>query len=106
MLELGRYSAMEHERIGAFACKIADLVVAVGIRARAYAVSACEKTEVQMFDNSAAAAAALPALVREGDVILVKGSQSIRTERIVEALLADPTDASLLVRQEKEWKGR
>ena len=50
------------------------------------------------------AAAALPALVREGDVILVKGSQSIRTERIVEALLAHPADASKLVRQEKKWK--
>ena len=40
----------------------------------------------------------------KGDVILVKGSQSIRTERIVEALLANPADVSKLVRQEKKWK--
>jgi UDP-N-acetylmuramyl pentapeptide synthase len=59
-----------------------------------------------LFDNARAAALALPTLVRAGDVILVKGSQSIRTERIVEALLANPSDASLLVRQEREWKRR
>ena len=105
MLELGRYSAMEHERLGALACKVADVVVAVGIRARAFVVNPCE-TEVKVFDNSAAAAAALPALVRAGDVILVKGSQSVRTERIVEALLANPSDVSRLVRQEREWKRR
>ena len=51
-----------------------------------------------------AAAAALPGLLREGDVVLVKGSQSVRTERIVEALLANPVDLSRLVRQEKAWK--
>jgi hypothetical protein len=59
-----------------------------------------------MCDNSYAAAEMVPPLVRENDVILVKGSQSIRTERIVEALLADSKDSSRLVRQEKKWKGK
>ncbi|MEK7060560.1 MAG: UDP-N-acetylmuramoyl-tripeptide--D-alanyl-D-alanine ligase [Patescibacteria group bacterium] len=104
MLELGRYSVMEHERIGALARGSADLVVAVGIRARAFANGS--GTEVMTFNSASAAAAALPALAREGDVILVKGSQSIRMERVVEALLANPSDASLLVRQEREWKRR
>ena len=104
MLELGRYSVMEHERIGALARGSADLVVAVGIRARAFANGS--GTEVMTFNSASAAAAALPALAREGDVILVKGSQSVRTERIVEALLADPSDSSKLVRQEPEWKRR
>jgi UDP-N-acetylmuramyl pentapeptide synthase len=103
MLELGRYSAMEHERIGALACKSADVVVAVGIRARAFVVNPCE-TEVQTFDNSAAAAAALSTFICSGDVVLIKGSQSIRTEHIVKALLANPSDISHLVRQESEWK--
>lgn len=103
MLELGRYSVMEHERIGALASESADIIVAIGIRARAFA-TAHGSTNVMLFDNASSAALALPALVRAGDVILVKGSQSIRTERIVEALLADPFDASLLVRQEREWK--
>ena len=103
MLELGRYSVLEHERIGALVNESADVIATVGIRARAFA-SAPKGAEVMQFDNSRAAALALPGLVREGDVILVKGSQSIRTERIVEALLADPADVSLLVRQEPEWK--
>ncbi len=103
MLELGRYSAMEHERIGALAGDSADVIAAVGIRARALAASS-GKAEFMPFDNAVAASAALAPFVREGDVVLVKGSQSIRTERIVEALLANPSDAPRLVRQEPEWK--
>lgn len=103
MLELGRYSAMEHARIGALARGSADIVAAVGVRARAFA-AAQGKAEVMLFDNARTAAKELPALVKEGDVILVKASQSIRTERVVEALLANPSDASRLVRQEPEWK--
>ncbi len=103
MLELGRYSAMEHERIGVLAGSSADVIVVIGIRARAFATSSGE-TDFMFFDNSPAAGAALVSFVREGDVVLVKGSQSIRTERIVEALLAHPEDASRLVRQEPEWK--
>lgn len=103
MLELGRYSVMEHGRIGALASESADVVAAVGIRARAFA-AVKGNAEVMLFDNARAAALALPDIVRAGDVVLVKGSQSIRMERIVEALLADPSDAPRLVRQEQEWK--
>ena len=103
MLELGRYSVIEHERISAIAGDSADIIVTVGIRARAFATSP-KNAEVLSFDNSYIAASALRELVREGDVVLVKGSQSIRTERITEALLANPSDASNLVRQEKKWK--
>lgn len=103
MLELGRYSVIEHERIGVLACDSADILVTVGIRARLFGAIK-GKAEVIFFDNSQAAALALPDLVREGDIILVKGSQSIRAERIVEALLADPANAVRLVRQETAWK--
>ncbi|MDE1919549.1 MAG: UDP-N-acetylmuramoyl-tripeptide--D-alanyl-D-alanine ligase [Patescibacteria group bacterium] len=103
MLELGRYSVMEHERIGKVACASADLVISVGIRARAFCANP-GSTETMLFDSAHAAAAALPGLLREGDVVLVKGSQSVRTERVVEALLANPKDLSRLVRQERAWK--
>ena len=105
MLELGRYSVMEHERIAVLAGESADVIVTVGIRARAFAV-APKSAEVLQFDNSHTAAEALIDFVREGDVILVKGSQSIRTERIVESLLAHKEDAVRLVRQEKKWRER
>jgi UDP-N-acetylmuramoyl-tripeptide--D-alanyl-D-alanine ligase len=103
MLELGRYSVAEHARIGALARDSADLVVAVGIRARAFA-NAEGRAEVLLFDNSHAAADAISEIILPGDVVLVKGSQSIRTERIVKALLADPADAEKLVRQESAWQ--
>lgn len=105
MLELGRYSILEHERIGKIAGASADLVVTVGIRSRSLAAKS-KKSETISFNDSSTAALALKDIVQEGDVILVKGSQSIRTERIVEALLAHPADASKLVRQEREWKMR
>ncbi len=103
MLELGRYSVMEHEHVGTLARDVADIVVAVGIRSRIF-TSAPGNAEVLTFDTAQAVAHALPDLVQKGDVILVKGSQSVRTERIVEALLADRADVVKLVRQEKAWK--
>jgi UDP-N-acetylmuramoyl-tripeptide--D-alanyl-D-alanine ligase len=103
MLELGRYSAIEHERIGILAHESADLIAAVGIRSRVFA-GVQGGVETVLFDNARAAALALTDIVRLGDVVLIKGSQSIRTERIVRALLADPADASRLVRQGKNWK--
>lgn len=110
MLELGRYSVAEHERIGTLAASAADIVVSVGIRARklAEAARAARMPEGTLFsyDDSRSAAEALSAMIREGDVILVKGSQSIRTERIVEALIINQSDVSRLVRQDREWKRR
>ncbi len=110
MLELGRYSMSEHERVGTDAAKVADIVIGVGVRARALAQAAraagIPEDRALMFDAAAPAAEALKALVGEGDVVLIKGSQGMRMERIVEALLADPADLSKLVRQEKEWRKR
>jgi len=108
MLELGRYSKQEHERIGEIAGDMSDVVVAIGSRAQAIAEAAQRegKAVVLSYETSREAAAALPDLVREGDIVLVKGSQSIRTERVVEVLLRDAADRTKLVRQDREWKAR
>lgn len=103
MLELGRYSVQEHERIGRLAAQSADVVVAVGVRARVFKTDV-SAVEFMGFDDSRSAAHALRSLVKSGDVLLVKGSQSIRMERVVEALLANPLDACKMVRQEPEWR--
>jgi UDP-N-acetylmuramoyl-tripeptide--D-alanyl-D-alanine ligase len=108
MLELGRYSVSEHERIGALAAASSDVVVSVGIRAKrlAEAARAARAGCSFSYDDSYEAAKGLVDYVQPGDVVLIKGSQAIRAERIMEALLADPADAAKLVRQEKEWKRR
>ncbi|KND49696.1 MAG: UDP-N-acetylmuramoyl-tripeptide--D-alanyl-D-alanine ligase [Parcubacteria bacterium C7867-008] len=110
MLELGRYSHEEHERIGTLAARQTDLLVTVGIRARGIAAAALEagmsETSIQQFSTSEEAATALTELIGKGDAVLIKGSQSIRTERITEALLSAPEDQELLVRQSLQWKSR
>ncbi len=105
MLELGRYSVAEHERVAEIAFDSADLVVGVGIRSSIFATKAMG-SELMLFNTSYEAAEALGSIVQAGDVVLVKGSQSIRTERVVEALLADKADVAKLVRQERSWKRR
>jgi UDP-N-acetylmuramyl pentapeptide synthase len=108
MMELGSYSAEQHRSIGKIASDYCDVLVTVGPRARAMAdeaVSAGMVTEnVLRYSASDEAAQALSSMIKAGDSILIKGSQSVRMERIVKALMADPSRASeLLVRQEKEW---
>lgn len=110
MLELGRYSIDEHARIGALVAEQADMLIAVGSRSRAMADAArtagmTEET-ARWFASAKEAAAALSVIVETGDVVLIKGSQSVRMERIMEALLANHADTQHLVRQEKEWKAR
>ncbi len=105
MLELGRYSVGEHERIGRLASTVSDVVVGVGVRARALVEAARKegKGEVYEYPDSYAAVAGLTSLLKEGDLVLIKGSQSVRMERITEGLLAHKEDTKKLVRQDKEW---
>ena len=108
MLELGRYSSEEHERIGKLVVSCADVLVTVGIRARAIGAAARHEgmKEENIFSYASAHEAAkhLKDIIGKDDAVLIKGSQSIRTERIVSELLAHPEDKKKLVRQEREWQ--
>lgn len=110
MLELGRYSVAEHERVGKAAAGKVDMVIGVGVRARAIAEAARQaglsEEQVRTYDDAFLAAEALKSVIGKGDAVLIKGSQGMRMEVIAEALLASPTDTSQLVRQEREWKKR
>jgi UDP-N-acetylmuramoyl-tripeptide--D-alanyl-D-alanine ligase len=110
MLELGRYSKEEHERIGTLVAGKCDVLVTVGFRSLAMAEAAMaagmKEEDVHTFDTSLEAGAYLKEIVKENDVVLIKGSQSMRMERIAEVLLKNPSDSWLLVRQDKEWKRR
>ena len=111
MLELGKFAAQEHRHIGAEAKAAlgpSGILVTVGQRSRATAEEAVKigmpAEQVKAFDSSREAASFLAGIVKTGDVVLVKGSQGIRMERVSEALLHEPSQAAkLLVRQEKEW---
>ncbi len=98
MLELGKFSVTEHQKAGIHSLQVASTVVSVGQRAKGMlGVSAS-------FDSSLEALEYIKDKVGEGDVVLVKGSQSIRMEHIVKGLMREPERAGeLLVRQEREW---
>src|SRR3989344_859422 len=111
MLELGRHSTQEHRKLGAHAAKAADLLLTIGFRARDIAQGALDAgmpdKNILQFEDSGKAGAELQNLLQEGDCVLVKGSQSMRTERVVEEIMAEPERAAdLLVRQDAEWKKR
>ena len=56
------------------------------------------------FEKSIDASEYLKSFVQEGDIVLVKGSQSTRMEHIAKILLLEQAKASeLLVRQDPEW---
>lgn len=115
MLEIGRYTEQAHRAIGDHTAKFADLLFTVGARAKFIADEALtrgvepdarklEYQQVFSFDDSVSAGKALDPLIREGDLILVKGSQSMRMEKVVLEIMASPDKAGeFLVRQEKFW---
>jgi len=111
MLELGSFTAEAHRQIGAEASEICDLIILVGLRMK-FALEAAlkkkfPKTRIKHFDDSIEAGKSLQKVLKEGDVVLVKGSQSIRMEKIVEEVMASPEEKKeLLVRQELEWQRR
>jgi UDP-N-acetylmuramyl pentapeptide synthase len=110
MLELGRYSHAEHEAIGVQAARVVDLLVCVGTRSKATAEAASgaglTDDQIITYTDSIEAARELPIRITQEDSILIKGSQGMRMERVVEVLLEDKADTQYLVRQEKEWKKR
>lgn len=107
MLEIGKFSEQVHRAVGGRASGVADILVSVGPRAKFIADEARVRGLKKMmeFDDSVSAGKALGPLIQPGDLILVKGSQSMRMEKVVEEVMAHPEFAGkLLVRQEKFWR--
>jgi UDP-N-acetylmuramoyl-tripeptide--D-alanyl-D-alanine ligase len=112
MLELGRYTSGEHKKIGELVQSLGiDILITVGLRSETIAEKAIEagmkKEKVFVFRKSEEAIDLVIDLISEKDLILVKGSQGIRMEKIVAAIMKNPEEKeNLLVRQEKEWQAR
>ncbi len=108
MLELGRYSVDEHRKIGALAAKTVDVLITVGLRARDIAQGALgngmSESLIFQYEDSKRAGLELQNMLGEGDIVLVKGSQSMRMERVVSEIMKEPERAKEeLVRQDQEW---
>ena len=110
MLELGSLTVSGHEEVGrAVVENKIDKLIAIGERSRDIARGAkaagMKKDDIFYFAAPEEAGKFLENRIKTGDLILIKGSQAMRMEKIVKQLMADPTNAdSLLVRQGKEWQ--
>lgn len=112
MLELGKYTIEAHKEVGRRVKELGiNALFTVGPRSKFIAQEARElglsKEMIFEFSDSREAAPVLKDFLKEGDIVLVKGSQSMRMERIVEEVMAHPESASdLLVRQDEFWKNK
>ncbi|MBI2100567.1 MAG: hypothetical protein HYT47_00920 [Candidatus Vogelbacteria bacterium] len=111
MLELGEKTIAAHRQTGNEAAASTDLLITVGVRAKFIAEAAAEKgfkqENMRHFDEAREAGEAIEHLLAPGDLVLVKGSQSMRLERVVEEIMAEPEKKTeLLARQEPEWQER
>ena len=109
MMELGKFTQEAHYELGKNVVGACDLLITVGIRAVTIDTGAQEsglsQTAIGHFDTAEQAGAFLESTVQAGDVVLIKGSQSVRLERVVLKLLQKPETArEVLVRQEPEWQ--
>jgi UDP-N-acetylmuramyl pentapeptide synthase len=108
MAELGQYSLQEHRLLGLRAAEVVDVLVTVGEEPRDIRRGAIEagfdETHTQHFGTPEEAGRWLDFNVKKGDIVLVKGSQSARMEKVVKDLMAQPERAEdLLVRQYGAW---
>ncbi|MRG95976.1 UDP-N-acetylmuramoyl-tripeptide--D-alanyl-D-alanine ligase [Polyangium spumosum] len=93
MYELGHESSRGHDDVGRVAAESgAALVFAVNGDARLIADRASDAgLPARFYETSADAAPAVAAAVQPGDLVLVKGSRGVGTERIVRALAEVPS---------------
>ncbi|MFA5931944.1 MAG: UDP-N-acetylmuramoyl-tripeptide--D-alanyl-D-alanine ligase [Candidatus Paceibacterota bacterium] len=115
MLELGKHTLEAHKNIGKIAKENlighTDVLIVVGPRAKSIKDGALEfgmnKENIFEFLDSNEAGNFIKTFVEKNDVVLVKGSQGIRMERVVENILLDQKNKkTLLVRQDEEWKNK
>ena len=90
MLELGAYEEMGHQSVGKYAATAADVLILVGNRSKTTADAALEngfpEEDLKWYPDSQQAAAPTAANIRNGDVVLIKGSNSMRMDKILAAL--------------------
>ena len=109
MAELGSYVDQGHTEVGTACVKTVDMLITVGPLGRRIAAAAekngLKRQFIHMFEDADSAAVFLRRELEPGDVVLVKGSQVVRLEKVVRQIMADPEQAAeRLVRQGAEWR--
>lgn len=109
MLELGSLSEDAHIQLGRMVAECGiDMLVTCGKLAHATGRAALEaglaEEAIIHFDQSADAGRFIQDRMHQGDVVLIKGSQGARMERITKELMDHPEKAEqLIVRQTPDW---
>jgi len=108
MSELGQYTASSHERVGCLAAGVAHLLVTVGAKAKFIAEGARKANfpaeNILEFDSTEEAESEIQKLLKPGDLILIKGSQVMRMEKLTFKIMENPLLAKeLLPRQYGKW---
>jgi UDP-N-acetylmuramoyl-tripeptide--D-alanyl-D-alanine ligase len=111
MLELGKFEHDAHVTAGKEVKECADILITLGRGGKIISDTAVEnglqKGNVNNFMDIRSVTSFLSKMIRDHDTVLIKGSQSVRMEKIVEAVMEEPKRASeLLVRQSESWKKR
>lgn len=109
MLELGKEEEAGHKEVARKIFTLnADMFFAVGDRMK-MAILELERLgyaeeKIFWFENPGEAGIKLLEKIKPGDLILVKGSQGMRMEKIVEKIIAEPIKArKFLCRQSSDW---
>lgn len=108
MKELGDQSESEHYRIGRLIPTSGNVLVTLGHEAKHIASGARDAgmrdgwvLECDTIDD---VISELINIILPGDIIYIKGSQSMRMEKVVQVMLSNEHDPSkALTRQDKEW---
>lgn len=108
MAELGKYAIYAHEEIGRKIAGVANILITVGAKARFIAEGARKagfsQKDIYSFNDVGEAGKRIQEIVESFDLVLIKGSQSMRMEKIVLEVMAKPELAKkLLVRQYGKW---
>jgi UDP-N-acetylmuramoyl-tripeptide--D-alanyl-D-alanine ligase len=110
MNELGEITHSAHIEIGKKAAQVAKLLVAVGHEAPTIKQGALDggmkEDQIFTFFDSEEAGRFLQGQLKQGDLVLVKGSQNrVRMERLVKLIMKEPKKAGeLLCRQGEAWE--
>lgn len=110
MNELGELTHSAHIEIGKKAARVAQMMIAVGQEASTIGRGALEagmkEEQIHTFFDSEEAGEFLKGQLKQGDLVLVKGSQNrVRMERLVKIIMKEPQKAAqLLCRQGEAWQ--